>query len=696
MEEKMTKNKWMVAWMTIIIASMLVSACAPERVVETVVVTQIVEKEGQTVIETQIVEVTPTPEPEAPAEALAKVSPEFKNPDTYVVVGGAGEPETLDPAWTYETAGSATEANIYEGLVWYDREKYDEFIPALATDWTVSDDGLTWVFNIRPGVTFHEGGTLEAHDVVYTNLRAMLQGRIDGPQWILYEAFFGTDLALASSKSFAAAYIGKENFEDLTPAELVKVCEDMKERVVADDAAGTLTYHLAKPTPWLLAISATNFLGDVLDSEWMIENGDWDNDCATWQNFADPAAQDTILFDRANGTGPYKLDHWIPGEEIVLVANENYWRTEPMWEGGPSGVAQIKRVVIKDIPEWGTRLAMLEAGDADFIYTPPVYRSQLEPYAQTFCDAEENCQPANPDGYLTIYRDLPQPAMTPAQLNWNINVEGGNPYIGSGALDGNGTPPNFFSDIHVRKAFSYCFDYEAMIRDSLNGEGIQAQGPILKGMLGYREGEAPLYSYDPAKCEEEFKLADVDLDGIPAGEDEDDVWSNGFYMQIAYNTGNDTRRLSSEILEAGVEAVNPAFNIEVVGMPFPVLLESRRSGKLPVYVGGWLEDFHDPHNWVQPFLFSAGAYGRVINMPPEIAAKYDELILQAANLTDQDARAEIYKQLQLMSQEDAVVVWMYQVLNRVHLQPWIKGYYYNPAYTQDSYTWIYALSKVAP
>ena len=55
-------------------------------------------------------------------------------------------------------------------------------------------------FNIRKGVTFHEGGTLEPHDVAYTTVRSMLQGRIDGPQWILYEAFFGPDLAMAAIK----------------------------------------------------------------------------------------------------------------------------------------------------------------------------------------------------------------------------------------------------------------------------------------------------------------------------------------------------------------------------------------------------------------------------------------------------------------------------------------------------------------
>ena len=83
-------------------------------------------------------------------------------------------------------------------------------------------------------------------------------------------------------------------------------------------------------------------------------------------DFTDPAAEDSILFNAANGTGPYILDHWTPGEELVLVANENYWRQEgdPIWEGGPSGVASIKRVVTLFVDEWGTRLGDPSAGRA--------------------------------------------------------------------------------------------------------------------------------------------------------------------------------------------------------------------------------------------------------------------------------------------------------------------------------------------
>ena len=53
-------------------------------------------------------------------------------------------------------------------MVWFDRENTGAFVPVLSTDWSTNDAGDVWTFNIREGVTFHEGGTLEPHDVAYS------------------------------------------------------------------------------------------------------------------------------------------------------------------------------------------------------------------------------------------------------------------------------------------------------------------------------------------------------------------------------------------------------------------------------------------------------------------------------------------------------------------------------------------------
>lgn len=609
---------------------------------------------------------------------------EPEDPETFVIAD-IGEPETLDTAWTYETAGSAVEQNIYEGLVAFNRENAEEFVPALAETWKVSDDGLTWTFDVRDGVTFHEGGTLEPHDISYAIQRGMLQDRIDGPQWLVLEPFLGVSTIMDLVNEAGELDAEDSSMIDLEAnAEAVEAaCKLVKEAVSADDDAGTVTLKLKTPAPWLPQILAQQW-GAALDMEWMVENGDWDGDCATWPKWHDPAAEESLLFNTANGTGPFKLDRWMPGEEIVLVANEDYWRTEPMWDGGPSGAPAIKRVVIQYVDEWGTRFAMLEAGDADYSYVPQAFISQADTLVKTSWDEGSSDGPStelNADGALQKFDKLLLPAMTVGMLNFNINTEGGNPFIGTGKLDGSGIPPDFFSDIHVRKAFNYAFDWDAMIGEALQGNGIQPRGPIIDDMMGWSEDQ-PMFEYDPAKAEEEFKLA---WDG--------EVWDKGFYMQVVYNTGNDVRRIGAEIIKQGVESLNDKFDVVVYNLPWPTFLDSRRSGKMAITISGWLEDYHDPSNWVHPFMHpTAGAYARVQSFPEDLGDQIVELIDAGVSTTDPTVRTPVYEELQQLAYDNVIDIFMYQATEPRYFQEWVDGYYYNPL-APEPYHWLYALNK---
>jgi peptide/nickel transport system substrate-binding protein len=658
----------------VIVASLTLAGCelegatpSPKAQIATgtveVAATPAVEKESNRVVETQ----------------GAAIAPEFKNPDTYTSF--AEDPGTLDPAWSYAVPDELPLSNIYEGMVRFRKDHSDEFVPILATSWEVNAAGDVWTFHVREGVTFHAGGTLEPHDAAYSLQRALLQDRSGGAQWMTLEAFFG----LYTIEDLATEIAGVESFEEVPQEALIATCERVKEVVSADDVAGTVTYKLARPTPWFLAMQTVSSVGAVLDMEWMVEQGAWDGDCATWVEYHDPPAEDSVLFNQSNGTGPYMLDHWTSGEELVLVANENYWRQEgdPIWEGGPSGVPRIKRVVWKTgVFDWDTRLALFQAGDVDTIGIGEQELARFEPYYKTLCRADGHCEEVNADGYIQAWRDLLRAEQWAAVFNQQIDVEGDNPFVGSGQLDGEGIPPEFFQDVHVRRAFNYCFDADTLIADLLDGQGMPSQGPIIAGLMGYREGEAPLYAYDLARCEEEFRQA---FDGA--------LWEEGFFVQLPHDADNNIRRLTYEILKAGVEAVNPGFIIEVVPLDWPVLLNHRRAGQLPVHVGGWYEDFHDPHNWVYGFLHSEAFWSGTINLPEEVAAEYDALIERAASLTTVEERRPLYEQLQLKAQEDAVAIWLYQPAADRHLQPWIKGFYYNPALPFD---YVYALSKESP
>ena len=79
---------------------------------------------------------------------------EIKNPDT-LIVADYGTVDSLDPAYAYDTASGSRIINIYETLIFWDRQKTDQFVPVLATkvptveNGLISADGLTYTFPIR-------------------------------------------------------------------------------------------------------------------------------------------------------------------------------------------------------------------------------------------------------------------------------------------------------------------------------------------------------------------------------------------------------------------------------------------------------------------------------------------------------------------------------------------------------------------
>jgi peptide/nickel transport system substrate-binding protein len=297
-----------------------------------------------------------------------------------------------------------------------------------------------------------------------------------------------------------------------------------------------------------------------------------------------------------------------------------------------------------------------------------------------FCDYETNtCTPNedNPNGPLRKWGGLPSLSRTDIFMVLDIAVDenGENPYIGSGQLDGNGIPANFFSDINVRRAFQYCFDYETYIAEALNGEGVRNNGPIILDMLGYNpDGE--MYEYDPEQCAAEMEQA-------WGGQ----VAEVGFRFQIAYNQGNTTRQTVGEILQAEFSAINPLYQIEVIGLPWPTFLRAAGAGQLPVFISGWAEDIHDPHNWVQPFLI--GTYAGRQGLPQEMLDRYGELITAAVAATDPAEREEIYFEIQRQHHEDAIQVTLAQALGARYEQRWVQNWYYQPI---SSGTYFAALS----
>ncbi len=677
------RSKLYLALGMLVVISMIFAACGPTATPEpiTIIETVVVEAEGGTVIETREVVVTATPEPVVPVEFKSKDPTTFIEP-TF------GDVDTLDNGYAYDSASGDILQNLYDKLVWFKGDSPTEFVPQLAESWEMSEDGTVYTFKLREGVTFHDGSPLTAEDVAFTFIRNLLQGGTNSPQLLFTEPILGAGIYDITE------IVDPENapYDDIDalsayPAEdLVAACELVKSKIQFDNDANTVTFTLAQPwAPFIPTLAG--YWGGVRSKPWVMANGGWDDDCGTWQNFYGftPETLNTLGVGNSEmGTGPYMMDHWTPGEEFVLTAYENYWKTEPLFEGDVVGPAQLKTVVITQVEEFNTRLAMVQAGDADVITV-----GSMEQWPILDELVGEECQVTNTneckliegqeDQPLRRVMNLPNATRTDVYFNFVVDTEGGNPYIGSGTIDGNGIPADFFSDVHIRKAFAYCFDYDAYLNDVMQGEGERSLGVMLPGMVGYPTDESTTYLYDPAKCEEEFKASTW------KGPNGEALWDIGFRLTAAYNTGNDQRQSISQIIQAGITAINEKFIIEVTGLPWPAFLADIRARRVPIYLVGWSADYYDTHNWAP--IFTNSYYGPRQNVPQEILDQYEEINTRAVLETDPVKRAEIYQEFNQLYFDTCHGLTLHVAKPRSYQPRYITGGESNPMIDSFYYVW---------
>jgi peptide/nickel transport system substrate-binding protein len=351
---------------------------------------------------------------------------------------------------------------------------------------------------------------------------------------------------------------------------------------------------------------------------------------------------------------------------------------------------------------------MLQAGDADWVSVPPENRSQMDElvgsmqvfdlasngYGEevevcgydpsqvgaakfTACAAGET----GTGGPLRLF--IGRPALSSQDLFFTFNINPNSNYVGSGQLDGNGIPLDFFSDEHIRKGFAYSFDWDTYIADVFDGEAVQQPVLARQGMPGYQD-DAPVYTFDPAKAEEEFKLADVDKDGIPAGEDpEGDVWTTGFRLQALYNQGNTSRQIVSEILASNLGALNELFAVETVGLPWPTFLRTLRDSEGPFFVSGWAEDIHDPHNWYQPYM--VGTYAIRQNLSEDLLTQFKDILNRGVAETDPEARQTIYEEANALYYETVPTLLLATATSHGYIQRYVKGVINNPLFNNFYY-----------
>jgi peptide/nickel transport system substrate-binding protein len=205
-------------------------------------------------------------------------------------------PVYLDPA---ETSGIATPFVFLYALhdALFKPLPGNDMAPCLAESWTESPDGLVYEFKLREGLSFHNGAPFTAEDVKFS-----------------FHRYKGNSAKLLHEK-----------------VQAVEVVE-----------AHRLRFVLQEPWPDFLTFYATTATG----AGWVVP-----------KTYIEQVGDDGFQRHPV-GLGPYRFVRSNPGVELVLEANERYWRKVPA----------VKSIIFKGVPERATRLAMLKTGEADIAY----------------------------------------------------------------------------------------------------------------------------------------------------------------------------------------------------------------------------------------------------------------------------------------------------------------------------------------
>ena len=213
--------------------------------------------------------------------------------DTLVMASKIDDIITLDPAEIFEFSGAEYAANTYDRLINYDVDNVSDIYGGVAESWSISEDGLTYVFKIREGITFFSGNTLTADDVVFSLRRVVVLDK--GPAFILTQFGFT-----------------QENMED----------------TIAKTGDYEVTIKIDKPyAPTFFLYCLTSTAGSVVDKKVVLSH-EKDGDLGyAW------------LKTGYAGSGPYGLKTWKASESLILDRNEKYWGKSPSSSGCSSATS---------------------------------------------------------------------------------------------------------------------------------------------------------------------------------------------------------------------------------------------------------------------------------------------------------------------------------------------------------------------
>ncbi|SDM56706.1 glutathione ABC transporter substrate-binding protein [Sediminibacillus halophilus] len=438
---------------------------------------------------------------------------------------------TLDPHNAGDTVSIYGIRSMYEGLVGFDEEM--NVVPVLAEDYQVSDDALEYTFQLKEGVTFHDGEPFNA-EAVKANFKRIID-----------------DDSLRAHRN--VQYI-----------DTVEVLGDYEIKFTLNQPFSAMLNKFA-----MIPLASPKALDDE--------------------------SKDLGL--NPVGTGPFKFEEWNQGDSLVVSKYEGYYENDK---------TNVEQVTFKPVPENGARAAMLQTGEADFVYPVP------QQNAGDFEDVEGV-----------------EVTETPSTIARYVSIN---------------TFNEPFNDVKVRQAMNYAVDKNAYLQVVKNGFGNPLDSTMSSQTQYYSQQDT--YDFDLEKAKELMAEAG---------------YKDGFEAEIWGNTSSETvtgmefikQQLSQIGIDVKIQSMEEGTLSDEIYTP-----ATPEEAKVQMWYVSWSPSSGDADGATRS-LFSSEY------LPPEGAntAYYDnsevtDWINEANETSDAAEQEEIYKNIQSTVYEEAPWIFL--------------------------------------
>ena len=486
--------------------------------------------------------------------------------DTLVIAKQIDDIISLDPAEAYELSGIEVISNTYDRIMRFEPTDVNSLVPGVAESVTVGDDHKTFTFKIRAGQKFASGNPVTAGDAAWSLQRV---------------------IKLEKTPVFLLSQLGwtKDNIDAM---------------VTAPDDSTLVVKIGVNFAPSLVYALLGSVVGSVVDEKTAMAheaNGDMGN---AW------------LKNNSAGSGAYVLKNWTPNDSVSLEANPNY----------RGGVAALKRVVIRHIPEASAQRLALEKGDVDV--------------ADNLTPDQVAALSGNADVAVTT---IPQALLYYIGLNVKVKE---------------------LSDPKVRQALRYLVDYDGMANSFMKGAAQVHQSFWAEGFwASYNENP---YKLDVAKAKQLLTEA-----GYPDGFSLDlDAPNFAPFVNMAQS-------VQSTFAEAGVK-------VNIVSSEMAPMLTKYRARQHQALMVYWGPDYMDPHTNADGFVTNIDNTDAATGGKPLAWRNswQDEALVKATSEAAQEAdeakRKDDYIELQKKVLDAGPYIIMFQSISQRADRANVKGF----------------------